>query len=338
MMEVMSVTTAQVLTVVEPRRLAWVEHILPPPGPDEVVVETVAGAVSVGSELPIIRGRTRSTTPVVYPTTTGYESIGIVRARGAAVQNLAAGDRVAATYGHATAAIVPAAKAIPVPPTIPNTVALLAILTCDVAKGLRKLRCQPGESLLVTGAGAIGLLTIWTARQQGVGPIDTVEPRPERRALAIAMDARRVVAPADEDALETHYPLGVECSSADDAFRLLQTRMASGGRICVLSDGNDRPLTLAPEFHARELVIVGSSDGEDYPGHARWLFAQPQPALDQLAAVFDARVPAKHLLDTFARLVAGAIAPVKVFVDYAPASLPCPTTPPASPSARVRNQ
>ncbi|MDP9470955.1 MAG: zinc-binding alcohol dehydrogenase [Chloroflexota bacterium] len=319
----MSVTTAQVLTVVEPRRLAWVERILPPPGPDEVVVETLAGAVSVGSELPVVRGRARSATPAVYPTTTGYESIGIVRARGAAVRNLAPGDRVVATYGHATAAIVPAAKALPVPPTIPNTVALLAILTCDVAKGLRKLHPQPGEALLVTGAGAIGLLAIWTARQQGVGPIDTVEPRPERRALAVAMEARRVVAPVDEDALEPHYLLGVECSSADDAFRLLQTRMASGGRICVLSDGNDRPLTLAPEFHAREIAVVGSSDGEDYPSHARWLFAQPQPALDRLAAVFDLRVPVAHLLDTFERLGAGAVSPVKVFVDYAPESMPC---------------
>lgn len=314
----MSVTTAQVLTVVEPCRLAWVEHTLPALGPDEVVVETLAGALSVGNELPIVRGQARSAAPAVYPITTGYESVGVVRASGTAVRVLTPGDRVIATYGHATAAVVSAAKAIPVPAPILDGIALLAILTCDVAKGLRKLRAQPDESLLVTGAGAIGLLTIWTARQLGLGPIDVVEPRPERRVLGLAMGARRAVAPAKEDLLEEHYPIGVECSSADDSFRQLQTRMAAGGRISVLADGNHGPLTLAPEFHARELAVVGSSDGEDYPGHAHWLFERPQPELDRLAAVFDLHVPVARLLDTFERLAAGTITPVKVFVDYAP--------------------
>ncbi len=315
-------TIARVLTVVEPGRLAWVERVLPGLGADDVLVETVAGAVSVGSKVPVVRGLARSAAPAVYPTTTGYESIGVVRDRGKAVSTLAPGDRVVATYGHATAAIVPVAKAIPVPRDIPDIVALLAILTCDVAKGLRKLQAQPAEALLVTGAGAIGLLTIWTARQRGFRWVDAVEPRLERRALAIAIGARRAVGPGDGDALEERYPLGIECSSADDGFRLLQARMAAGGRICVLSDGNAGPLTLAPEFHARELAIVGSSDGEDYPGHARWLFARPQPQLDKLTAVFDLRVPAARLLDTFERLAAGRITPVKIFVDYAPESLP----------------
>ena len=313
----MSVTTARVLTVVEPGRLAWVERLLPGLGAEDVLVETVAGAISVGSELPIVRGRARSATPVIYPTTTGYESIGVVRGKGTTVQSLALGDRVVATYGHATAAVLPMAKAIPVPGTISEAVALLAILTCDVARGLRKLQAQPGETLLVTGAGAIGLLAIWTARQLGFGWVDAVEPRPERRALALTMGARRAVGPDDSDALEERYPLGVECSSTPDAFELLQARMATGGRICVLADGNTAPLTLAPEFHARELTVVGSSDGEDYPGHARWLFALPQPDLNRLAAVFDLHVSVAHLLDTFERLAAGRITPVKVFVDYA---------------------
>ena len=56
----MSVTTARVLTAGDPGRLMWIEQLLPEPRPDEVLIETVAGVISVGSELPDVRGCARS--------------------------------------------------------------------------------------------------------------------------------------------------------------------------------------------------------------------------------------------------------------------------------------
>ena len=313
----MTFSSARVLTVMAPGRLAWVDASLPPLGAADVLIEAAAGAVSIGSELPIVRGTARSPAPVTYPTTTGYETIGIVREAGAEVRGFGPGDRVIAFSGHVTAAVVSATRVILVPPAVPNEIALLAILTCDVAKGIRKLAPSAGQTLLVTGAGAIGLLTIWMARQLGLGPVDVVEPIPDRRHLATGMGARRTAAPGTPADLDDYYPYGIECSSDDGAFSFLQSRIAAGGRICVLADGNTRPLTLSPVFHARELTIVGSSDGEDYAGHARWLFAQPAHDLARLAVVFDLRITADGLIEAFGDLAEGRIAPVKIFVDYA---------------------
>ena len=59
---------------------------------------------------------------------------------------------------------------------------------------------------------------------------------------------------------------------------------------------------------------MGSSDGEDYAGHARWFFALPD--LFKLTALFDLEVDAEALPETFARMARGELQPVKVLVRY----------------------
>ena len=149
------------LLLAAPRQLEWVSEDLPPLQPHEVLIQTTAGAISTGSELPIYCGTARSTEPIRYPRMTGYESTGVVIGCGSNVKRFQVGDRVIAFYGHRTCAIVSGAKAIAVPDNVPDALALLSILTCDVSKGIRKVAPQPDESVLITGAGTIGLLTIF---------------------------------------------------------------------------------------------------------------------------------------------------------------------------------
>ncbi|HLY31092.1 MAG TPA: alcohol dehydrogenase catalytic domain-containing protein [Ktedonobacterales bacterium] len=59
-----------------------------PVGSHDVLVQTRAAAISVGSELPVYRGDARSGRPPQYPRSMGYESLGIVVARGSAVQQV----------------------------------------------------------------------------------------------------------------------------------------------------------------------------------------------------------------------------------------------------------
>lgn len=87
------------LMLTGPRRLEWVEEELPLLYPDELLIRTDAGAVSVGAELPQYRGTARSSTPARYPQMTGYESVGRVIACGAEAQRFSLGDRVVAFYG-----------------------------------------------------------------------------------------------------------------------------------------------------------------------------------------------------------------------------------------------
>jgi alcohol dehydrogenase len=112
------------------------------------------------------------------------------------------------------------------------------------------------------------------------------------------------------------YPVGIECSSRNAAFELLQRRMQYTGRICILADGNIEPLVLAPAFHDKELSVVGSSDGWDYQEHARWYFSIVCEHTHNLEQLFDYHTIANGLISTFERLASGTIVPIKILVQY----------------------
>lgn len=306
------------LLLTAPRQLEWVSEALPSLEPHEVLIRTAAGAISIGSELPIYCGTARSTAPIRYPRMTGYESAGIIISCGSHVQHFQAGDRVIAFYGHCSHAIIPEAKAIAVPRDIPDALALLAILTCDVSKGIQKVDLKPNESVLITGAGTIGLLTVFMLKALGMQTVDVVEPRAERRAMALQLGARTIMTPQEIAKVSDIYPVAFECSSRDAAFELLQGKTRREGRICILSDGNIEPLTVMSAFHEKELMIVGSSDGWDYQEHAKWFFTMVREHSHNLENIYDYQTRADNLIATFELLATGAIAPTKVLVLYNP--------------------
>jgi len=304
------------LLLTAPRQLEWVTENLPPLQSNVVLVQTSAGAISIGAELPQYRGTARSSETARYPRMTGYESVGIVIASGTEVQRLKVGDRAVTFYGHRTHGIVPENKAILVPDGIADALALLVILTCDVARGIRKVAAAEDEPVLITGAGTIGLLTVFMLKAYGVRTVDVVEPREERRSLALQLGARAALSPQEMINRSEIYSVGIECSSRNAAFELLQRRMQYTGRICILADGNIEPLVLAPAFHEKELSVVGSSDGWDYQEHARWYFSIMSEHAHNLEQLFDYHTTANDLVSTFERLASGTIAPVKVLVRY----------------------
>src|SRR6185312_13370108 len=261
------------LLLVGPEELVWSADELVAPGAHEVLVETLAGAISIGTELPHYLGTSRGDHRD-YPVMTGYESVARVLEGGDRVGHLKPGDRIVSFYGHRTHAIVPDDKAICVPDGIDDEMALLSILSCDVAKGVRKLAPQPDDAILISGGGTIGLLTLWTLKRLGVHLVDLFEPLAARRELASRIGARATYDVHEAARIDAVYANGFECSSRDTAFAVLQQKLRNDGAICVLADGNLEPLTLTPAFHRKELRIVGSSDGWDYHAHARWFFEQ----------------------------------------------------------------
>jgi S-(hydroxymethyl)glutathione dehydrogenase/alcohol dehydrogenase len=82
----------------------------------------------------------------------------------------------------------------------------LSLLGCGVTSGvgaaLNLADVQPGGSVAVVGAGALGLWMVQGARVAGAATIVAVEPRPERRAAAVRVGATHVVDPGDGDPVE----------------------------------------------------------------------------------------------------------------------------------------
>ena len=138
-----------------------------------------------------------------------------------------------------------------------------------------------------------------------------LEPDPARRALAEAFGA---VACSPGELPHDAFDVGFECSAAPAGFADLLAHLRPRGRACVLSDGNWGALSLPPTFHTRELSVVASSDGEDYPAYATWLWRHADPLL---ARLYGDMVSPAELPATYTRLCA-LPRPVSVVVRWSP--------------------
>lgn len=80
----------------------------------------------------------------------------------------------------------------------PRALCLAEPLSC-VLNGARQFQTQPGDTVVVLGAGAIGLLHVQLARLQGAGDIIVTNRSAARRDLARELGATAAVDPTSED-------------------------------------------------------------------------------------------------------------------------------------------
>ncbi|HDR7717001.1 zinc-binding dehydrogenase [Bacillus albus] len=297
-----------------PKRLKWQTHEIKSIQDDEIIVKTIAGAISIGAELPQYNGSDVTDINPFYPRKTGYESYGEVIQVGNKVTNLNVGDKVISFYGHEKIGIVKENKVIRVPSYIKPKVALLTILSCDAAKGVLKLNPRQDEKVLITGMGVIGLLACYFLKcYVGVKHVDVVEPNRNRREFAKKFGAKNLY-DSEEKIIDT-YNYGFECSATNRGFHTLQKAINSNGAICILSDGNIEDLTLTADFYRKELQIIGSSDGYNYQKHADWFFNQIE-STPWIEEIFQHEIHYTALEKCFEELSEGIITPLKVFVSY----------------------
>ncbi|TXS23145.1 NAD(P)-dependent alcohol dehydrogenase [Streptomyces sp. ms191] len=99
----------------------------------------------------------------------------------------------------ATHAVVHERGVVRVPSDLPAAVA--APLGCSGQTGagtvLNRLRPEPGSSLIVLGAGGVGLSALMAAVAVGCRPVVAVDPVASRRALAVELGAEAALAPGD---------------------------------------------------------------------------------------------------------------------------------------------
>lgn len=222
----------------------------------------------------------------------GHEFIGRVRAAGANAGGLRVGQRVTVdpdpkcgTCGPcragrpascenvralgifrdgALAALVkaPADAVFPLADAPPATVAALIEPLACVVNGVNKANPRPGESAVIFGAGAIGCLFLAMFKAAGAGPVLVVEPQAARAAVAAAVGADAVAAPAE---LEEHrtalMPRGADIvvDAVGSQFGTAVEHAALGGRIVLFGQNQ----TARPPIHQytiteRSLTVLGS--------------------------------------------------------------------------------
>ncbi|WP_083913428.1 DUF4334 domain-containing protein [Nocardia concava] len=173
--------------------------------------------------------------------------------------------------GYALAA---AHTVVRVPADIPFEI--LAPLGCGVQTGagtvLNSLRPEPGSTLAVFGAGSVGMAAILAARVADCEQIIAVDPRPERRALALELGASAAFAPAEaKDGIRAATGSGVDfavdCVGSPDVVRAAVGALDSPG-VCATVGvrGKANPIELdQTKLVGKGQTVRGVVEGDSVP-------------------------------------------------------------------------
>jgi L-iditol 2-dehydrogenase len=277
----------------------------PRAGRGEVVLR-VGAALTCGTDLKLLaRGHSR----IALPVTMGHELCGEVSQIGESVSGWKLGDRAVpgisgpcgqcadcragranlCASGHAdrmwgafaeyvrVPAGVVAANLHRVPAGLDDEVAAFLDPLASVLHGWNRLR-EPSGSLLVYGAGALGLLWASVASRRGLEVV-VASRRPERAAMAERYGARFVdLARAGADAAGGALPdIAVDCTGDRAVWERLAQLVRPGGQVLLF--GGCAPGTTvgfdAARLHYAEITLCGSF---------HYTPAEARTALDALAS------------------------------------------------------
>lgn len=260
--------------------------------PGEVQVD-VAYAGICGSDMHIIHGQNAF---VRFPRVTGHEFSGVIRQVGAGVEHLQVGDRVCidpviscgTCYpcrigqpnvctqlqvigvhrdgGFSEQVCVPAQNAHRLPDSMPLSHGALVEPYSIALNVLDRMQPHPGDSVLIYGAGVIGLTLVQMARALGLTDITVTDVLDSRLETARALGASRTLNGQAVDVEATMreltqgegVPLIVDAACIP-ALMPQMVRLASpAGRIGLLGF-NATPSDLVQlEMIKKELTLVGS--------------------------------------------------------------------------------
>ena len=185
--------------------------------------------------------------------------------------------------------------------------------------GVTNSGAQPGQRVLVTGAGPIGLLSIAALRARGVDEVVVSEPSDGRRELAVAVGATGAVAP--EDLTVPDFPMTVpddaydvvlECSGHDVAMETALAQLRPAGTLVLVGAGIKRPRWDPNRILLNELHVTGAYCYDDHGCEAALdLLATGTLPTDLLIESDDVSLPGMQA--AMERLAAGEL-PGKVMV------------------------
>lgn len=225
----------------------------PTPGPGQLLVDVAAIGINF-----IDVYRRQGVYPVPVPFTPGEEFAGTVVELGPDVTGFAVGDRVATANGigsHASAALVAADRAVPVPEDLDLDIAAATMLQGMTAHYLTRstFDVQTGHEVLVhAAAGGVGQLLVQMCKAAGAHVVATV-------GSAVKVDVARA-AGADEVIRYDELP------GTDDLAAAV--RDSSSGGVHVVYDGVGKSTfdaSLAALRPRGMLVLFGGSSGQVPP-------------------------------------------------------------------------
>jgi (R,R)-butanediol dehydrogenase/meso-butanediol dehydrogenase/diacetyl reductase len=232
----------------------------------------------------------------VAPVTLGHEFAGTVAAIGPGVDRLAVGDRVVPEIclscgdcfycrrgeyalcvswaaigfhgdgGLAEYARVPARMCVILPDAIADDEAALIETTEVAVRAVRKAGISTGDSVVVVGDGAVGLITLQVAKAAGASTVLLVGHRPKRLELGLSLGADAAIDSGDGEWLrrvmdhtdQLGADAAIECGGRPEAIRDAIAATRKGATVVLLAViGTPIPVNTWPIVEG-ERTVVGS--------------------------------------------------------------------------------
>jgi threonine dehydrogenase-like Zn-dependent dehydrogenase len=249
---------------------------VPEPGPDEILIETLASGISRGTETLVFLGRVPESQRQImraphqagdfaFPLKYGYSSVGVV----AAGPDDWLGRRVFCLHPHQDRYVVPRRAVVAVPAAVTDERAVLAANMETVVNALWDAAPRVGDRVAVVGAGVIGALAAAVAARIPGAAVQLVDVNPDKAAIAAALGvpfALPSVATPEAD-------LVFHASASAEGLATALDLAGFEATIVELSWYGDRQVAIAlgESFHSRRLRLVSSQVGAvATPQRARW--------------------------------------------------------------------
>ena len=280
----------QAAQVQAPGTARIVEMVTPLPGPGDVLIEVRAAGIC-GTDLHIYHGQYEAT----YPIVPGHEFSGVVAAVGSEVLRFRPGDRVTADPnipcgrcpfcqrnepnqcqslaavgvtrdgGFARYVVVPEGNVFPIGSLPFDEAALVEPLAC-VVWGLKRVSVQPGDSVLIFGAGPMGCLVLQAVQHAGAATATITDRVGWRLEQAAALGATETVMTDDqqERRLRALAPLGYDIVvDATGLIEVLEQSLAYArprGKVWVFGvcPPGERATFVPYDVFRKDLSILGS--------------------------------------------------------------------------------
>lgn len=205
-----------------------------------------------------------------FPHYPGYSAAGRVVAAGKDVKTLQVGDRVIVKWGgHRSHVIQEENQLLKIEDgRIDLLDAAFANIVSFPFLGIRKLRLEIGESVMVAGLGLLGMFAVQIASLSGAIPVLAADLDPKRRKLALELGATAVFDPSEKDFVsrvkDATEGNGVNAvvEVTGNAFALQQALeyVAWEGRISLLGCTriSDAPIDFYKYVHRRGIQLIGA--------------------------------------------------------------------------------
>ena len=199
-----------------------------PLGPNDIRGQTVATLVSQGTELAWANGDD-------FPIRPGYSAVFRVEEVGEDVQGVNKGDLRFCMGHHRSTQQYEARHTLPVPAGMDAATAVLARLMGVSMTTMMTTKARPGDRVVITGAGPVGLLAAQNFRIGGYD-VAVVEPDAERRAQVAGTGVEQVfdAMPLNNPDFAKKTALVVDCSGHEGAVVEACNLVRQGGEVVLV--------------------------------------------------------------------------------------------------------